>query len=105
MPYKDKSDRNYRREYDTYQGTEEQKKNRAARNAARAKLMKLGKVKKGDGLDVDHRKMLAKGGTNNTSNLRAIPAGDNRSFPRNSDGSAKRNGYGKGARPKGGGKS
>ena len=28
--------RDYRSEYDRYQGTEQQKKNRAARNAARA---------------------------------------------------------------------
>jgi len=31
--------RNYRKEYDNYQGTEEQKKNRAQRNAARRKAM------------------------------------------------------------------
>jgi hypothetical protein len=89
MPYKDKSDRNYRREYDTYQGTEEQKKNRAARNAARAKLAKLGKVKKGDGKDVDHAKPLSKGGTNATKNLRVKTASNNRSFPRNKDHSVK----------------
>jgi hypothetical protein len=89
MPYKDKSDRNYRREYDTYQGTEEQKKNRAARNAARAELAKLGKVKKGDGKDVDHAKPLSKGGTNATKNLRVKTASNNRSFPRNKDHSVK----------------
>jgi hypothetical protein len=89
MPYKDKSDRNFRREYDTYQGTEEQKKNRAARNAARAKLAKLGKVRKGDGKDVDHAKPLSKGGTNATKNLRVKTASNNRSFPRNKDHSVK----------------
>ena len=89
MPYKNKSDRNFRREYDTYQGTEEQKKNRAARNAARAKLAKLGKVKKGDGKDVDHAKPLSKGGTNATKNLRVKTASNNRSFPRNKDHSVK----------------
>ena len=44
--------RNYRAEYDKYQGTEQQKKNRAVRNAARAKMAKAGKAKKGDGKDV-----------------------------------------------------
>ena len=56
--------RNYRAEYDKYQGTEQQKKNRAARNAARAKMMKAGKVKKGDGKDVAHVKAFDKGGSN-----------------------------------------
>jgi hypothetical protein len=89
MPYKDKSDRNYRHEYDNYQGTEEQKKRRAARNAARAKMMKAGKVKKGDGKDVDHAKPLSKGGTNAAKNLRVRTASNNRSFPRNKDHSVK----------------
>ena len=45
--------RNYRKEYDNYQGKPEQKKRRAKRNAARSKLAKAGKVRKGDGKDVD----------------------------------------------------
>ncbi|CAB4189974.1 HNHc domain containing protein [uncultured Caudovirales phage] len=89
MPYKDKSDRNYRREYDTYQGTEEQKKNRAERNAARAKLAKAGRVHKGDGKDVDHAKPLSKGGSNAPGNLRVKTAHANRSFKRNKDHSIK----------------
>lgn len=46
------------------------KKDRAARNRARYKLMKEGKVKKGDGKVVDHKKPLSKGGSNDRSNLR-----------------------------------
>lgn len=57
-----KSPRPYKREYEEYHSKPEQKKNRAARNAARAKLMKEGKVKKGDGKDVAHRKAIDKGG-------------------------------------------
>ena len=38
-----------------YNGTAEQKKRRAERNASRAKMEKAGKVRKGDGKDVDHR--------------------------------------------------
>lgn len=91
MPYKDMNDRNIKREYENYGGTEEQKKKRAKRNAARAKLMKAGKVKKGDGKDVDHVKPLSKGGTNAASNLRVTSASDNRSFPRNKDHSMKKN--------------
>lgn len=78
--------RNYRREYDTYQGTEQQKKNRAARNAARAKLMKAGKVHKGDGMDVAHKKAFDKGGSNKDG-VRVEKASANRSFKRD----AKRN--------------
>ena len=91
MPYKNKADRNYRREYAEYQGKPAQIKKRAERNAARAKLMKEGRVHKGDGLDVDHKKMVSKGGTNKESNLRVVSEHTNRSFPRNSDKSAKGN--------------
>jgi len=75
--------RDYRKEYDTYQGTEQQKKNRAARNAARAKLMKAGKVKKGDGKDVAHRVAFDKGGSNK-GGVRVESASTNRSFKRDS---------------------
>lgn len=83
MPYKDPKDRNYAREYKLYGGTEQQKKNRAARNAARAKMMKAGKVKKGDGKDVAHVKAFDKGGSNATG-LRVESAKTNRSFKRDS---------------------
>lgn len=83
MPYKDPKDRNYAREYKQYGGTEQQKKNRAARNAARAKMMKAGKVKKGDGKDVAHVKAFDKGGSNGTG-LRVESASANRSFKRDS---------------------
>lgn len=81
--------RDYRREYELYQGTEEQKKNRAKRNAARAKLMKLGLVRKGDGKDVDHKTPISKGGGNGKSNLRVQSKRANRSFPRNKDNSVR----------------
>jgi len=65
-----------------YDGKPEVKKKRALRNQARRKLMKEGVVKKGDGKDVDHKKALAKGGSNKRGNLRAVPASKNRSFAR-----------------------
>lgn len=82
--------RNYSLEYKNYQGTEEQKKNRAARNAARRDAEKRGLVRKGDGKDIDHKTPISKGGGNGRANLRAVPASQNRSFPRNPDGSMKR---------------
>ncbi len=47
--------RNYRKEYDNYQGVPEQIKNRSSRNKARRKMVKAGKAKKGDGRDVHHK--------------------------------------------------
>jgi hypothetical protein len=83
MPSKTLKGRDYKREYETYQGTEQQKKNRAARNAARAKMMKAGKVSKGDGKDVGHVKAFDKGGNNKTG-LRVEDKSANRSFKRDS---------------------
>lgn len=76
--------RNYKREYEKYQGTPEQIKKRAMRNAARAKMMKAGKVKKGDGKDVAHVIALDKGGSN-TTGLRVESKSANRSFKRDSN--------------------
>jgi len=47
--------RDYSKEYRDYHATPEQKKNRASRNAARRSMMKSGRVRKGDGKDVDHK--------------------------------------------------
>lgn len=88
MPYKDKNDRDYKAEQQ-YDGRPDVKKRRAMRNAARRAMEKDGKVSKGDGKDVDHKRPLTKGGTNNKSNLKAVPASANRSFKRNKDHSVK----------------
>ena len=85
MPYKNKEDRNYKREYAEYQGTEEQKNNRVERNAARRKLLKDGKVHKGDGKDVAHRKAIDKGGSTKDG-VRVESKKANRSFRRDSQG-------------------
>ena len=83
--------RNYKQEYENYHGTPEQRKNRAARNAARRDAEREGIVRKGDGMDIDHKVPLSKGGTNAKSNLRAVPKSDNRSFPRTKTGALKSN--------------
>src|ERR1700749_902224 len=46
--------RDYRKEYDQYQGTPAQKKRRAQRNRIRRIAMKEGRVHKGDGKELDH---------------------------------------------------
>lgn len=50
-------------------------KDRAQRNAARKKMEQEGRVKKGDGKQVDHKQGLGKG--NNKSNLRVVSAKTN----------------------------
>ena len=59
-----------------YNGSAEQKKNRASRNAARRAAEKAGKVRKGDGRDVDHKNMNPK--DNRKSNLQVISKSKNR---------------------------
>lgn len=74
--------RDYKSEYANYQGKPEQIKNRAMRNAARSEAMKDGKVRKGDGMDVDHKHPIVKGGGNAPGNTRVVSASKNRSFAR-----------------------
>lgn len=89
MPSPDDYKRDYAQEKKTSDARGEKPK-RAARNRARRVMLKAGMVKKGDGRDVDHKTALSKGGSETArSNLRALPAGKNRSFKRNSDGSMK----------------
>ncbi len=52
----------------------ERVKERAKRNKARRELMREGKVSKGDGKVVDHKKPLTKGGGTGRSNLRVQSA-------------------------------
>jgi hypothetical protein len=72
--------RNYNKEYANYHAKPAQKKRRAARNTARAKLKKAGVVKKGDGKDVDHKNGNPR--DNSRKNLKAKPKSVNRSFAR-----------------------
>lgn len=46
--------RDYKKEYREYHAKPEQKKRRADRNAARRKAEREGRVRKGDGKEVDH---------------------------------------------------
>ena len=89
MPYMTNGKRNYKKENAKYNSRPDVVKKREERNNARRQLMKEGVVKKGDGKDVDHKTPLSKGGSTNWGNLRAVPAGSNRSFSRNRDGSLK----------------
>jgi hypothetical protein len=62
----------------TYQATSTQKKKRAKRNAARAKVVKKRGAAAVRGKDVGHKKPLSKGGTNAASNLKVQTKKKNR---------------------------
>lgn len=49
------AERDYKKEYREYSGTDEQIKRRAARVKARRYMEKNGRAHKGDGKDVDHK--------------------------------------------------
>lgn len=91
------SSKNYVRDYEQEYKTQKQRgesgtgsnSDNAKRKRLRRKALKLGMVKKGQ--DLDHKKPLSKGGSNTLKNARASTPHDNRSFPRNSDGSMKSN--------------
>jgi hypothetical protein len=82
MTYKNKADRKYKQAA-IYEDSPEQVKNRMERNRARAKLLREGKVHKGDGKDVAHVKAADKGGTIKDG-VRVESASSNRSFKRDS---------------------
>ena len=74
--------RAYRKKYNA---TPKAKKKRAANNAARREYEK----KHGDlpsDVDVNHKRRLAKGGTNRPSNLEATPRSKNRGWRKNKTG-------------------
>jgi len=69
-----------RRKVKGYDAKPENKKKRAMNNAARREMVKEGKVSKGDGKDVHHKKPLRSGGTNAKSNLAVTSASKNRGW-------------------------
>lgn len=90
------SSKNYVRDYDREHETAKARGERGGHNsddtkrrALRRKALKLGLVKAGQ--DLDHKKPLSKGGSNTLKNARAVSPHDNRSFPRNRDGSMRSN--------------
>lgn len=89
MPYMKNGKRDYKREYEKYQGRPDQIKARSERTMARREANKEGITHKGDGKDIDHIRPLSKGGSNARSNQRVVSEHANRSFARNADGSLK----------------
>ena len=75
-----KKKRNYRKEYDNYQGKKKQIKNRTARHSSRAAMINKGKATKGDGKDVHHKDGNPR--NKKASNLKVVSKTKNRSFRR-----------------------
>lgn len=72
-----KTGRNY--SYDAeYEKSRKQVKNRVARNKARRQMTKTKGKAAMRGKDVDHKRPLAKGGSNKRSNLRLLSKSKNR---------------------------
>lgn len=72
----------YKRDYAKEQATASSRgedKDRAQRNKARRQMTAAGKVTKGDGKDVDHKRMMKHGGTTSPGNLRVVDKSTNRS--------------------------
>lgn len=67
-----------------YDSSTKRKKDRARRNAARQKMLRLNKVKKGDNNDVHHV-----GGKTTSKILKVKPASKNRSYSRTKTASKK----------------
>ena len=89
MPSSKNYVRDYRTEYESQQASSLAKKQRAARNKARREAERNGKVSKGDGKDIDHKRPLSKGGSTAASNTRVVSRSANRSFPRTKTGAVK----------------
>lgn len=86
MPYMTNGKRDYKKENRLYNSRPDIVKKREERNKARREMERAGKAHKGDGMDVDHKKPLSKGGKTTPGNLRVVPASENRSFRRNAQG-------------------
>lgn len=82
-----KKKRNYRKEYDDYQGKPEQIKRRAQRNKARAEAVKDGRASKGDGKEVDHVDHSNRKGSLDNSRVRVVSKRTNRKKQPKRDGS------------------
>lgn len=68
--------RNYKKEYREYHAKPEQIKHRSNRNKARRLMIKEGRVRKGDGREVDHKNGNPK--DNRRSNLQIMTRRANR---------------------------
>ena len=91
MPFQTNGKRDYKRELQWEKKNKPNRvKDRAQRNAARAKVAdKMGKKPTAINGDVGHKKAVGRGGSNGLANLFVQNPSSNRSFSRNKNGSMK----------------
>lgn len=68
--------RNYKDEYAKFQSSTKSKKDRASRNKVRRAALRSGRVRKGDGSDIDH--LDGNPRNNSKKNLRVVSKSKNR---------------------------
>lgn len=69
-----------------YQSRPENVDKRVQRNKARREALRDGTVRKGDGKEIDHKRMLDEGGNNSPSNRRVVDASTNRGWRKRNPG-------------------
>lgn len=69
-----------------YQKRPENVDKRVERNKARREALRDGVVHKGDGKEIDHKRMLDEGGSNAPSNRRVVSASTNRGWRKKNPG-------------------
>ena len=74
----EKKERDYKAEYARWGKSKKARANNNARKRNRYWFEKEGKVKPGDGKEIDHKVPLCKGGSNKRSNLRVVSKATNR---------------------------
>ena len=79
-PYNKTTGRDYKKENREYKSRPEQIRKRSQRNAARKKMIAVGRARKGDGKDVHHKNNRV--ADNRLSNLKSVKQSVNRAEPR-----------------------
>ena len=74
--------RDYKREYSRFQSSKKAKRDRAARNTARRRAEREGRVHKGDGKEIDHKNSTPT--DNRSANLTVVSRRTNRAKKENS---------------------
>ena len=77
MPKSSKAKLEYQKEYNA---RPENVEKRVQNNAARREAIREGRAKVGDGTNVDHKKPLGKGGSNDKANLRVVSESENKGW-------------------------
>lgn len=87
-PYNKSTGRDYSSDYKKFQSSTKAKKDRASRNKARREALKSGRVKKGDGREIDHKNMTPR--DNSKKNLRVLTKSKNRGHGKTAPGKKKK---------------